>query len=108
MEIITLDQLRYPVGKFSFNKDAGQKEIDQWISEIEQTPASLKNAVKGLSDAQLNTPYRDGGWTLRQVVHHLADRNNERFLEGDVADGQTRGEDGGFRDPLLKAHDIGD
>ena len=67
------DQLRYPIGKFSFNANADEKEIKQWITEIEQLPAQLRKAVKGLSDSQIDTPYRDGGWTVRQVVHHLAD-----------------------------------
>ena len=73
METISLDQLRYPVGKFNFKADADEKEIHQWISEIEKLPSQLKSAVKGLNDAQLNTPYRDGGWTVRQVVHQRAE-----------------------------------
>lgn len=80
MEIISLDQLKYPIGKFAFNKDAGEKEINQSISEIEQFPAALKNAVKGLSDSQLDTPYREGGWTVRQVVHHMADSHMNAFI----------------------------
>ena len=68
-----LDQLRYPIGKFSFNANADANEIKKWIDEIEQLTAQLRKAVKGLSDSQLDTPYRDGGWTVRQVVHHLAD-----------------------------------
>ena len=79
METLTLDQLKYPIGKFSFNANADDKEVKQWISEIEKLPAQLRIAVKGLNDAQLDTPYRDGGWTLRQVVHHLADSHMNAY-----------------------------
>lgn len=80
METISLDQLRYPVGKFSFNANADGKEISRWISEIEKLSADLRNAVKGLNDTQLNTPYRDDGWTVRQVIHHLADSHMNAYI----------------------------
>ncbi|TAL61822.1 MAG: putative metal-dependent hydrolase [Bacteroidetes bacterium] len=80
MQTLSLDQLRYPVGKFTFNKDADDKEINQWISEIENLPAHLKNALKDLSDPQINTSYREGGWTVRQVVHHLADSHINAYI----------------------------
>ena len=80
METISLDQLRYPVGKFSFNTNADEEGILRWISEIEKLPAQLRNAVEGLNDTQLNTPYRDGGWTIRQVVHHLADSHMNAYI----------------------------
>ena len=80
METLTLDQLKYPIGKFSFNANAEEKEIQQWILDIEQLPFLLREAVKGLSDPQLDTPYRDGGWTGRQVVHHLADSHMNAYI----------------------------
>lgn len=80
MDTISLDQLKYPIGKYAFNKDAGENEINQWVSEIGQFPATLKNAVKGLNDAQLDAPYREGGWTVRQVVHHMADSHMNAFI----------------------------
>jgi uncharacterized damage-inducible protein DinB len=79
METTSLDQFRYPVGKFAFNANANEKEIQQWISEIENLPAQLRNAVKGLKDEQLNTAYRPDGWTLRQVVHHVADSHMHAY-----------------------------
>jgi uncharacterized damage-inducible protein DinB len=85
METTSLDQLRYPVGKFNFNADANEKEISQWIAEIENLPLHLRNAVKGLNDAQLNTPYRDGGWTVRQVVHHVADSHLNAYTRFKLA-----------------------
>lgn len=85
METLTLDQLKYPVGKFIFKADANENEIKQWISEIDQLPSNLKNAVKGLNDKQLDTPYREGGWTVRQVVHHLADSHMNSFIRFKLA-----------------------
>ncbi|MBP0723900.1 bacillithiol transferase BstA [Bacillus sp. RG28] len=67
------EQLKYPIGKFEkpINMTEEQKEI--WISKISQFPNELKRVVIQLNDEQLNCPYREGGWTVRQVVHHLAD-----------------------------------
>ncbi|MEP7263628.1 MAG: YfiT family bacillithiol transferase [Bacteroidota bacterium] len=68
-----MDQLRYPIGKFVIPTSFSPLEINQWIEILENLPAKLKQAVNGLNDEQLDTPYRDGGWTIRQVVHHVAD-----------------------------------
>ena len=61
---------RFPVGKFDISNYPSRGENVKTISDL---PARLKAAVDGLSDEQLDTPYRDGGWTLRQTVHHVAD-----------------------------------
>jgi len=61
---------RFPVGKFDISNYPSRGENVRTISDL---PAKLRAAVDGLSDEQLNTPYRDGGWTLRQTVHHVAD-----------------------------------
>ncbi len=71
---------RYPVGKFTAPPkidDAARREMIQQIADV---PARLKAAIAGLSDAQLDTPYRDGGWTLRQVIHHMADSHMNAFI----------------------------
>ncbi|HEX4227432.1 MAG TPA: putative metal-dependent hydrolase [Bryobacteraceae bacterium] len=65
--------LRYPVGKFRSAASISAKDREDWLLEIEVLPSRLRAAVSGLTDAQLDTPYRDGGWTIRQVVHHFAD-----------------------------------
>ena len=65
--------LRYPIGEFSPPRQVSEDERKQYIVEIAQLPQEIKQAVEALSDEQLNTPYRDGGWTVRQVVHHLPD-----------------------------------
>lgn len=75
-----MENLSYPVGKFSFDPDSTPQKRAAWIREIAELPARLSAAVDGLSDAQLDTPYRDGGWTIRQVVHHLADSQMNAFL----------------------------
>lgn len=68
-----MEKLKYPIGKFEHDENAGAKEINGWIADIDRLPDRLTNAVIGLSEEQLNTSYREGGWTLRQVVHHIAD-----------------------------------
>lgn len=64
---------RFPIGEFDFDAPVGAEEVAASIDAIAEHPAALRRAVEGLTDAQLDTPYRDGGWTVRQVVHHLAD-----------------------------------
>jgi len=64
---------RYPIGKFSYSSPLTAEQKQQYLADIEQTPARLRAALRGLSDQQLDTPYRDGGWTPRQVAHHVAD-----------------------------------
>ncbi|HXX62722.1 MAG TPA: putative metal-dependent hydrolase [Methanomassiliicoccales archaeon] len=56
------------------------EERKRKIEQIRALPATLEKAVKGLNDTQLDTPYRDGGWTARQVVHHLADAHMNAFI----------------------------
>jgi|SRR6185503_18645908 len=65
--------LRYPVGRYHAPDRIAPVQRSIWIRQIEDMPAELKQAVAGLTDAQLDTPYRPMGWTLRPVVHHFAD-----------------------------------
>lgn len=65
--------LRYPVGRYHAPQTIASVQRSIWIRQIEGMPAELKQAVAGLIDAQLDTPYRPMGWTVRQVVHHVAD-----------------------------------
>lgn len=65
--------LRYPIGPYSPLATIGRAEYDAWIADLEALPRNLRQAVAGMSDHQLDTPYRPGGWTARQVVHHIAD-----------------------------------
>jgi uncharacterized damage-inducible protein DinB len=83
---------RYPIGKFSFGRTLNEDEKKELIDQIEQAPARLRAAVEGLSDQQLDTPYRDGGWTVRQVVHHVPDSHLNSYVRFKLAlteDGPT-------------------
>jgi hypothetical protein len=74
-----MDDLRYPIGPFEFPARISDADRRGWISDIRETPAHVREAVKGLTTDQLDTPYRDGGWSIRQVVHHLADSQMQGF-----------------------------
>lgn len=69
----TLEQLRFPIGLFSHDGEITSSTINRWIEEIASLPDELKQAVDGLNEKQWNTPYRPDGWTIKQVVHHIAD-----------------------------------
>lgn len=67
------DPLRYPIGKFAPPTAFDRELVTRQIPSLAALPTVLRAAVDGLTPAQFDTPYRDGGWTVRQVVHHLAD-----------------------------------
>jgi len=71
---------RYPVGKFTYTTPPDDSQRNQFINDIEKTPAALRAAVKGLSSPQIETPYRDGGWTVRQVVHHVPESHMNAYI----------------------------
>lgn len=75
-----LENLRYPVGRLELPDTITSDHISTWISEIENAPAHYVSAVQGLTDEQLDTPYRHDGWTLRQVVHHVADSHMNSYI----------------------------
>jgi len=72
--------LRYPIGKFQFPDAVSAGDRRRFIDEIAEAPAHLRAAVAGLSEAQLETPYRPGGWTVRQVVHHVPDSHLNSYV----------------------------
>ena len=76
--------LRYPVGRWAAPDDAPET-ARRHIDAIAEAPARLRAAVAGLSDAQLDTPYRPGGWTVRQVVHHVADSHMQAYARVKLA-----------------------
>ena len=89
--------LRFPIGKFQWsgaNTDADRK---RFIDEIAHAPGNLRSAVFGLDDAQLDTPYRPGGWTVRQVVHHVPDSHLNAYIRYKLALTEEN--------PLIKAYD---
>ncbi|MFC7370601.1 YfiT family bacillithiol transferase [Fictibacillus iocasae] len=68
-----MKDLQYPIGTFDLTQDVQYEQIEKWINEIEALPSKLGEAISGWDDGQLDTAYRPGGWTVRQVIHHLAD-----------------------------------
>ena len=75
-----MNDLRYPIGKFSYSGPASDSKIRVWIGQIAELPGQLRAAVDGLSRQQLDTPYRPGGWTVRQVIHHLPDSHINSYV----------------------------
>jgi len=92
-----VEDLRYPVGKFSFDGDITPEKRRAWIQTIERLPGELRRAVSGLSPQQLDTPYREGGWTVRQVAHHVADSHMNSFIRCKLALTESR--------PTIKPYD---
>ena len=80
-----MDDLRYPIGKFDFAGALTAAGRDACITRISAAPARLRAAVTGLSDTQLDTPYRPDGWTVRQVVHHLPDSHLNAYTRFHLA-----------------------
>lgn len=74
-----MDTLQYPIGRFDWKGPMTPATRRAAVQAIETLPARLADAVAGLSDEQLSTPYRPGGWTVRQVVHHIADSHLNAF-----------------------------
>jgi hypothetical protein len=75
-----MEDVRYPIGKFSAQEIYSEEEIKALIHRIELLPSKLESAIQNLSDEQLDTPYREGGWTVRQVVHHVADSHMHAYI----------------------------
>jgi uncharacterized damage-inducible protein DinB len=89
--------LRYPIGRLERKSSLSGAERRSAIDAIAAAPAALRAAVRGLSDAQLDTPYRDGGWTVRQLVHHVADSHMHAYAR--VRFALTE------KDPTIKPYD---
>src|SRR5690349_12578973 len=77
--------LRYPVGKFKFPDAVSAADRGMFITQIAETPARLRAAIAGLSDPQLDTPYRPEGWTVRQVIHHVPDSHLNSYMRFKLA-----------------------
>ena len=76
---------RYPIGKFDINVIVTKEMRKEFINTIETLPAQLRNEVESLSPQQLDTPYREGGWTVRQVVHHIPDSHLNSYVRFKLA-----------------------
>jgi len=76
---VTQRDPRYPIGRFSRPAAIEADERKSAVQDIAEMPELLRNALEGLNDDELNTPYREGGWTVRQLVHHIADSHMQAF-----------------------------
>lgn len=81
-----IDHLRYPVGPMPRNNaPLDQKTREEFLRTLEAAPGRIRSLVNGLSDAQLDTPYRPGGWTVRQVTHHIPDSHLNAYIRMKLA-----------------------
>ena len=88
---------RFPVGKFQYDGPPSEEQKKKFLDEVALTPVNLRAAIKGLSDSQLDTPYREGGWTVRQVVHHVPDSHLNSYVRFKLALTET--------EPTIKTYD---
>ena len=91
-----MSELSYPLGKFRWPESINASERGSFIETIAAAPARLRAAIANLDDAQLDTPYRPGGWTVRQTIHHVADSHMNSYLRMKFAVTE--------KDPLIKAY----
>lgn len=85
MHIEELEKLKYPVGKFEKPDIYTDELVESWKKTISDFPITLINEVNGLTESQLETPYRPDGWTIRQVVHHCGDSHMNAFIRFKLA-----------------------
>lgn len=98
---VTDEDLRYPIGnEYTFGKEVDPADYDKMIQTLADAPRNLRAAVKGFSDKQLDTPYRPGGWTVRQVVHHMADSHMHAYARTKFALTEDK--------PTIKPYEEGD
>jgi uncharacterized damage-inducible protein DinB len=88
---------RYPIGRFQRPASATAADREAWIATLAEAPARFRAAVRNLTDSQLDTPYRPGGWTVRQVVHHVADSHLNSYVRFRLALTEP--------DPIVKPYD---
>ncbi|HOS47227.1 MAG TPA: putative metal-dependent hydrolase [Bacteroidia bacterium] len=79
------DLLKYPIGPFKRPVEISDADLNMWMETIEQLPLKMREAINGLNADQLDTPYREEGWTLRQVVHHVADSHMNAYVRFKLA-----------------------
>jgi hypothetical protein len=77
---MTDEQLKYPIGKFTPPASYTSDDILRWINDIKTLPGKLRQTIISLNETELDTPYRPGGWTIRQVVHHMADSHMNSLI----------------------------
>src|SRR5215471_16953952 len=80
-----MSDARYPIGKFQFGNPLTPEERSDLIDDIAQAPSKLRAAIAGLTREQIETPYREGGWTVRQVIHHVPDSHMNAYIRFKLA-----------------------
>jgi hypothetical protein len=75
-----IDKLRFPIGEFHYSNPVSDAELNEYINDMENLTKILSKEVAHLNEEQLNTPYRDGGWTIKQLVHHIADSHLNGYI----------------------------
>jgi len=80
-----MSDLSYPIGKFHFDGTLSEEQKQKCIDDIARVPADLRAAVSGLSESQIDTPYRPGGWTVRQLTHHVPDSHMNAYIRFKLA-----------------------
>ena len=81
----TMTDLRYPIGKLTLTDAPTSAQVTEWIDDIAATPSAMRAAIDGLNAKQIETPYRPGGWTVRQVVHHITDSHLNAYIRFKLA-----------------------
>ena len=97
MENNDMEHLQYPIGRYTNPELLTDHHIDKCINVLETLPDRLKNLVSNLNDEQLETPYRPGGWTVRQTIHHMADSHHNSYIRFKWALTEDK--------PVIKAYD---
>jgi len=92
-----MEILKYPIGKFEAPKNITAQQLEDWIKTLEDFPAALTACVNGWTVEQLDTPYREGGWTVRQLIHHIGDSHINAMIRFKL--GLTE------NNPKIKAYD---
>ena len=91
---------RFPIGRYEAPETITPQHLAAWIDEIAVAPAQLRAAVAGLTVTQFDTPYREGGWTVRQVAHHVPDSHMNAYVRFKLALTET--------DPVIKPYEEGE
>lgn len=93
----TIEELQYPIGHFERPEEITTEHLKKWILTLEALPERLRHLVKNLSEEQLETPYRPGGWTVRQLLHHIPDSHHNSYIRFKWALTEDK--------PIIKAYD---
>lgn len=92
-----IEKLKYPIGNIKFPEIVSKELLEEWILDLENLPTNLIELVKDLSAEQLDEPYRPGGWTVRQLIHHIADSHHHSYTRFKWALSEDK--------PLIKAYE---